>query len=149
MTETTANPTRDSTRPMQLWMRVVGGWYLLLAVFNIPPLLEARFGIQYEHLDIAVETAPAQALVDVWFMFGLEIGVIGAALLYFSRDPRRHIALVWTVIVLEAVRGIVDDLYLIGRGYDPVFYTGFIAIHLVIILAGLAAVRRMRAAASS
>jgi hypothetical protein len=149
MTETTASPATTSTRPLQLWMRLVGGWYLLVAAFNTPPMIEARFGMQYEHLNLAVESAPAQALVDVWFMFGLEIGVIGAALLYFSRDPRRHIALVWTVIFLEVVRGIVDDIYLIARGYDPIFYAAFIVVHLVVILTGLAALRRMRTGASS
>lgn len=149
MATTDVSPTTKSTRPLQLWMRFVGGWYLLMAAFNTPPVIEARFGMQYEHLNLAVESAPAQALLDVWFMFGLEVGVIGAALVYFSRDPGRHVALVWTVIGLEAVRGIVDDLYLIGRGYDPILYIGWIVIHLVVILTGLAALKRMRTGASS
>ncbi len=132
-----------------LWMRVVGVFYLAMGLFNTPPVIEARLSAQYPNLGVPVDSIAARALIDTWFMFGLEVLVIGAALLYFSRDPIRHISLVWTVIGLELVRGIVDDLYLIARGYDSMIYPGWIIIHAFIIVTGLLAIRRARAAHSS
>jgi hypothetical protein len=122
---------------LRWWMRAVGAFYLVLGVFNTPPVINARLPAQYPDLGVPVDSVPAQALVDTWFMFGLEIAVIGAALIYFSGNPVRHIALVWTVIALEVVRGVLDDLYLIARGYDALFYGVFALVHLVIIVTGV------------
>lgn len=134
--------------PLRRWMQVVGAFYVLMALFNTPPVIEARFGMQYPDLGVAVESAAVQALVDTWFMFGLEAGVIGVALLYCSRHPYQHRSLVWTVLALEMVRGIADDLYLIARGYDPIIYLAWIAVHGVIVTTGVVAIRRARANAS-
>lgn len=127
--------------PLKWWMRTVGAFYLLLSIFNLPFVVEARLPMQYPNLGVPLGSSAAQALVDMWFMFGLELGVVGAALIYFSRSPVRHLALVWTVIALEVVRGILDDLYLIARGHDAVFYGGFAVVHLIIILTGIAFAR--------
>jgi hypothetical protein len=124
------------------WMRIVGAFYILMALFNTPPVIEARFETQYPDIGVPVESAAAQALVDTWFMFGLEAGVIGLALLWCARNPMRHLGIAWLVIALEAVRGIADDLYLIARGYDTAIYAGWIVIHLVIIVTGVIAIRR-------
>ncbi len=145
MTTTGAAPTTTKAAGLRRWMRIVGGFYLVMGAFNTPPVIQARFGAQYAELGLAVDSPAAQALVDVWFMFGLEVAVIGAALLYFSSDPARHLALVWTVLGLELVRGVVDDLYLIARGYDPRIYGLWVLIHLVIIVTGVAAIRGSRA----
>ena len=53
------------------------------------------------------------ALVDVRFMFGLEV-----------------------------VRGITDDLYLIAQGYDAIISTAWIVLHLVIVVSGVVLARR-------
>ncbi|MEX2599767.1 MAG: BphX family protein [Dehalococcoidia bacterium] len=127
---------------LKWWMRIVGGFYVAMGLFNTPFIIQARLPVQYPDLGVAVESAAAQALMDVWFMFGLEAMVIGAALLYFSRDPLRHAALVWTVLSLELVRGIADDLYLLARGYDPLIYSGWILIHSVIIITGVIFLRQ-------
>ncbi|MEX0761308.1 MAG: BphX family protein [Dehalococcoidia bacterium] len=126
------------------WMRIVGGFYIALGLFNTPLVIQSRLSAQYPDLGVAVDSAAAQALIDTWFMFGLEVLIIGAALLYFSRDAHRHIALAGTVLVLELVRGIVHDVYLLGRDYDPVIYGGWIMIHLVIIITGVFSVRQAR-----
>jgi len=130
-------------------MRGVGAFYLFLGAFNTPFVIEARLPAQYPNLGVPVSSAAAQALVDTWFLFGLEMGVVGAALIYFSRSPVRHLALVWTVIVLEVVRGVLDDLYLIARGNDAVFYSGFAVVHLVIIGTGIAFARGARRTSAS
>lgn len=130
-----------STRGRQRWMRIVGGFYVLLGLFNTPPVISARFAAQYPDLGLAVDSAAAQALVDVWFMFGLEVAVIGVALVWLSRDPLRALPLVWVVLGLELVRGVADDPYLLVRGYDPVVYLGWIVIHLAIVVTGLLSIR--------
>lgn len=91
---------------------------------------------------MTVESAPAQALVDVWSLFGLEVAVIAAVLLWSPRDPLRHIALVRVVIGLEVVRRTADDLYLIIRGNDAIIYTAWIVLHLVIAIPGVVLARR-------
>jgi len=59
-------------------------------------------------------------------------------LILFSRIPFQALSLVYTVIGLEIVRGIVDDIYMMMRGYSVGFYLGFITVHLLIIVTGLA-----------
>ena len=65
--------------------------------------------------------------------------VVGVALVLLSRDP---------LLALEVVRGIVDDRYLLTRGYEPIFSVGWIVIHLVIVVTGLLSIRAIRRAQS-
>ncbi|RME80409.1 MAG: hypothetical protein D6775_16245 [Caldilineae bacterium] len=71
------------------------------------------------------------------FMFGLEMMVIGAFLVYASQAPRRHLNLVWLIVGLELVRGIFHDMYMISQGYDPAFMLGFTLLHIVVIGTGI------------
>ena len=139
---TRPRPVDPRTRHLQRWMRIVGSLYVALGLFNTPPVTAARFPAQYPDLGVTVDSMPAQALVDVWFMFGLEVAVIGVALLIASREPSRHLALVWTVMALEVVRGIADDLYLLARGYEVTPYVIWIVVHAAIVVTGLWALRR-------
>ena len=43
------------------------------------------------------------------------------------------------------MRGILDDLYMISRGYNAAFMVGFIVLHLLIIVPGIAFVRQAKA----
>ena len=135
-------PVDPRTRHLQRWMRIVGGFYVLMGLFNTPPVIAARFPAQYPDLGVAVDSMPAQALVDVWFMFGLEVAVIGGALMIAVRNPARHLPLVWTVLALEVVRGIADDVYLLARGYEVMPYVIWLVVHAAIIATGLLALRR-------
>ena len=91
MTTTSAAPTLTKAAGLRRWMRVVGGFYLLMGVFNTPPVIQARFGAQYGELGLAVDSPPAQALVDDlpiyggWVVIHLVIIVTGAAALRGSR----------------------------------------------------------------
>ncbi len=132
---------------LKWWMRIVGGFYVLIGAFNTPLIIEARLETQYPNLGVPTDSPAAQALIDTWFMFGLEVAVIGVALILFSWDPLRNVALVWTVIGLEAIRGIFDDIYLIATGSDnPAIYVAWILVHAVIIVTGLMAIRSARSA---
>ena len=88
-----------------------------------------------------------RALIDGMFLFGLDIAVVGAALLYWSRDPERARQLVWLAIALELVHGTGFDLYYATRGYVSVpFYIGFAAVHLIAVVIGVALLRQGREA---
>ena len=130
---------------LKWWMRVVGVFYVLLfvaaALLKVP--IEA-FGFADVLARAADGDMPARFLVDTWVMFGLELGVIGVALLYYSRTPNGARALVWTVLGLELVRGIIDDIYMIVRGYELTPLVVWIVLHSIIIAAGLWALRASR-----
>ena len=129
------------------WMRIVGALYLFLFVaatfLRLPIRAEGPEGV----LDQAAAGEPtARFVVDTWVTLGLELGVIGAALLIASRVPAQAGALVWTVIGSELVWGIGSDLYKIARGY-PVTAPGiWFLIHSVIIVTGVLSLRMARPA---
>lgn len=129
---------------LRRWMAITGGFYVLVGLFNTPPVIEARLPFQFPDLGVEADSVAARVLIDTWFMFGLEMLVVGAALIRFSRTPSQHLGLAWTVIALELVRGVADDVYWIARGHDPIAYLGWIAIHLVIIATGVHALGRAR-----
>jgi hypothetical protein len=51
---------------------------------------------------------------------------------------------VWTLLAIELGRGIILDLYMIGRGNHVAGYLVWIAIHTVVIATGLWALRTDR-----
>lgn len=121
---------------MKRWMRIVGGFYLLLGVLNAPPLFVNRLGMQYPFLELAADHPAVMAIVDLWFVFGVESAVLGVMLLIAAAQPRRNVILVQLVLLLELSR-IAMDLFWISRGYyDAAPYAGWIVIHLLIIVSG-------------
>jgi hypothetical protein len=124
---------------LQLWMRVVGGLYLLMclaALARVPIRAEGPAGV----LDrAAAGDATARFLVNTWVTLGLALGVIGAALVYFSRTPADARVLAWTVIALELAWGIPVDVFKIARGQRKVPSIIWIGIHAVVAATGLGA----------
>ena len=134
-------------KSLKWWMRAVGTFYLLLfvigAIIKLPvEQTLGQAGIMLDQTNLA-----HRFLVDTWVMFALELGVIGAALWYFSGQAYQARPLIWTVLGLEVVRGIADDIYMLIRGYQPAFYIGWIVIHTIIIVTGVLALRRAHEAA--
>lgn len=122
---------------LTLWMRIVGGFYLLLGLFNTPPVIAARMNLHYPTLELGLDHVAVKAINDLWFMFGLEVAVIGLMLLIGSAVPLQNKILVQTVLLLELVRGIFVDVYWIGRGYYVAApYIIWIVLHLAIIVSG-------------
>lgn len=119
---------------LKWWFRIVGGFYLLLALANLygvfinPQMYSSRFGF--------TDKIATQAFVDGWAAFVMDMLVIGAFALWASRDPLKHVSAAWFIIWMEVFHGIADDLYLIARGYDLVGYIVFIVIHIIIIVTG-------------
>ena len=132
---------------MRWWMWIVGGVNLLLGLGFIPFVNERRLGITLPALEAGPDTVVYRALIDWMFLFGLDLAVVGAALLYWSRDPERARPLVWVAIALELVHGTGFDLYYTTRGYVSVpFYLAFAAVHLTAVVVGVALLRRGREA---
>lgn len=130
---------------LKWWLRTVGVFYLLQFVMNAfvhAPI--SAVGPQGA-LDRASAGDPmAKFLVDTWVTFGLEIGAIGVVLLIASRIPEQAKLLVWAVIGIELARGIVDDIYMITRGYDLSVYIIWIIVHSVVIVTGFLSLRMTR-----
>ena len=127
----------------KLWMRIVGALYVALAfgmtILRLPIRVEGPPGA----LDLAAAGDPmARFVVDTWFTYGVELGVIGSALLIASRLPDRARALIWTVIAIEAVRGIGIDIYKLARGYEVAPMVIWMLVHGVIIATGVRCLRQ-------
>jgi hypothetical protein len=119
----------------------VGLVYLLLAA-NLGSLVVVPDRVYqfYPTYDAPLDSVATAVAVDVALMVGLEFAVLGAALLWASRRPTAYAGLVPLIVALELVRGILDDVYLLTMRAYPIdaIYYGFIVLHLVVIVTGLA-----------
>lgn len=120
------------------WFRSVGAFYLLLALMNMYFVLFNPAGMAtMTAFPFPVTPDTTQAFVDGWSPFAFEVLGIGTFMLWASRNPRRYLGAVWLLVWLELLHGVLDDIYLIARGYDMIGYLVFIAIHLAIIVTGV------------
>ena len=128
------------------WLRIVGGFYLLLAstslwvLFVSPQMFGAMFPFSADNLSI-------RAFSDAWLIFVLEMAVLGVIMLYASREPARHGILVMTVAVLELIRGAGGDLLWMSRGWPAANYIPFMIVHLIIAITGILFLRQESAKA--
>jgi membrane associated rhomboid family serine protease len=124
---------------LQLWMRIVGTLYLVScigAIAGAPIRAEGPAGL----LERArAGDATARFVVTTWIALGGLIGVLGAALLYFSRAPEQARALAWTAVAVELAWGIPIDLLKILRGQKRTPSVVWIVIHVAVAGSGLVA----------
>jgi hypothetical protein len=132
-------------RHLKIWFIVVGIIYLLLGIGFIPPLNALKIESMLPGFDAPIGGIAYRGLLDVTFMFGLDLIVIGGFLVYCSRQPQIHLNIVWLIILLELIRGIFDDVYMMAMGYEPAIYIGFIVLHAVIIFTGYQGMRKVKA----
>lgn len=132
-------------RALRWWFIVVGAFYFLLSLPNLYAVLVDP-GMMGSNFDLS--DAEAQAFVDGWSPFAFEVFAIGTFMLWASRNPRRYLGAAWLLVWLELWHGIVDDVYLISRGYSAGGYAAFIVVHLVIIVTGILAARKAEAEAA-
>ena len=126
------------------WLRLVGVYYVVQFVTNaIVHAPISTVGPQ-DALARAAGDPTARFLVDMWITFGLEILGIGIVLLIASRTPNEAKLLVWTILGIELARGILNDVYMISRGYNMTVFVVWIVIHTVVILTGLLALQERR-----
>jgi hypothetical protein len=125
------------------WLRLVGTFYLVLALISLwvlfanPQLFGTMFPFAADDLSI-------RAFADAWLIFVLEMGVLGAIMVYASPQPKRAGLLVMTVAILELVRGAGGDLLWMARGWPPANYIPFMIVHLLIGFSGLLFLRQER-----
>ncbi len=134
---------------LKWWMRIVGTFYLLLFVVGAIVKLPVTQTLAGGGIELQQDNLAHRFLVDTWVMFALELGVIGVALWAASGRPHQNRILVWTLLGLEVVRGIVDDIYMLLRSYEPAFHIGWIVVHSIIILTGLWALHRASEASTT
>ena len=136
-------------KKLRWWFIVVGAFYLLLALMNMYFVLinpSAMGGAVVFPFPTTPDTT--QAFVDGWSPFAFEILGIATFMLWASRNPRRYLGAAWLLVWLEFMHGVLDDIYLIARGYDAVGYGVFIVVHIVIIVTGVLAARAAEAEAA-
>jgi hypothetical protein len=133
----------DTMTKLSIWMRIVGVFYVLqfvaMAIVRAPIRVQGPVGT----LALADAGDPlATFVVDIWRTFGLEVLAIGVAVLVFSRRPSEARGVAWTVLSIELMRGLVNDIYmLVTRGDDIAFYCIWIVIHSTVIVTGLLVLR--------
>jgi hypothetical protein len=126
--------------------RIVGGFYFLLGIVW-SPLVGTNVLVRqmYPNYDAPAGGVADKLLYNIGGMLGFEWIVMGAYMMYASREPSKHFSIVWLVIGYEILRGIIDDLFLIAQGYPIASYAGWIVIHLIIIVTGILFVRQAQA----
>jgi hypothetical protein len=119
-----------------LWLRLVSGFYLLLALTSLRVLFvdPQMFGAMNP---FAADASALRAFADAWLIFVLEMGVLGAIMLYYARDSAHNRILVLTVSMLELIRGAGGDLLWMSRGWPTTNYIPFMIVHLIIAGTGL------------
>lgn len=122
------------------WFRIVGGFYLLLAIMNMyGTFVNQDFFKQV--LPYADNELAVKAFVIGWSPFAFEIVGLATFMLWASRDAGKYVAAVWLIVWLELLHGVIDDVYLIANGFSAAEYIPFIVIHLIIIVTGVRFVR--------
>ncbi len=139
-------------KKLQWWFRIFGVWYLLLTLMNLYMMYLG--GEQGQKMIIDTLPFPAdewvvRAFVDGWSPFLFEMAGIATFALWASRSPGKYVSAALLLVWLEFTHGVLDDSYLIARGYDAASYIGFIVIHLIIIVTGVLFARQAQSAAMS
>jgi hypothetical protein len=128
------------------WLRVVGGFYLALALTSLWVLFinPQLFGDMFP---FAAEALSIRAFSDAWLIFVLEMAGLGGLILYASGEPAHHRSLVMAIAVLELIRGAGGDLLWMLRGWPLANYIPFMIVHLLIGLTGFVFLRQESASA--
>ena len=123
------------------WLRLVGGFYLLLALTSLRVLFvdPQMFGAMNP---FATDEQALRAFADAWLIFVLELGVLGAIMLYYARSSPYNRILILTVSILELIRGAGGDLLWMSRGWPTANYIPFMVVHLIIAGTGFIFLRQ-------
>jgi hypothetical protein len=121
-------------KKMRIWFFCVGAWYILNLIGLLPPLMQSQLPDFYPGLGVAPENIAYQALVDVWFLFGLLYGTVGIGLLLAARSPVENRLLITLVVLIETIPGILWDIYSLTRALTPPSFSYFfMVVHVLII----------------
>ena len=132
-------------KKLQWWFRIIGVWYLLLTLMNIYMMFLSDKQMLIDNLPYAADEWVVRAFIDGWSPFLFEIFGIATFALWASRKPAKYASAALLLVWLEFTHGVLDDIFLIARGYDAAGYSGFIIIHLIIIMTGFVFAREVTA----
>jgi len=121
---------------LKWWFRIVGGFYLLLAVSNLYVMFLTDGSLVLAGSPFPVEPLTIRVATDYWSpsAFGLLGG--GLLMLWASRDPGKNVNVARYVAWLELTGFGAYVVYSLTRGYDPVAYSVFGVIHIAIFVTG-------------
>lgn len=126
---------------LKWWFRIVGAFYLLLTLINLPGYFDYELFAPF--LPYTVGENAARAFADGWGYVLFETFGMGVFLLWASRNPLKNVNVVWLTIWLEIFHGIGYGAYLIAGGFAPMLQGGFIFVSLVIIITGILFARQI------
>lgn len=122
---------------LRIWMVSVGIFYILNLVFLWPPLWAPQIPLVYPGVQLYQDEVIFQLLLDAWLIVGLGLAAIGVVLIAGARNPMRYYpALIPVVLITETIFGIWD-IYSAMNHEDVVVALITLAIHVIIIVAGL------------
>lgn len=125
---------------------VVGIWYVFNLVLTWPSVFNQFLPGMYPHLDVRTDTTMLGLLLDAWVIVGIQLAAIGVILLWGAQTPAAYYRiLIPLVIVVELFDGGWDIYSTLYRGETPHVSAITLAIHAVIIIVGLVALRRAAA----
>lgn len=122
------------------WLRIVGGFYLLLFAMNVV-FIFADTSVIGDTLPYTTTPDVVDAFIDAWGTFVLATGAVALNLLLASRRPRTSGSLVMLMVTGELMWGVLGDVFLMARGYEVGGYVAFILVHLAIAGTGMALLR--------
>lgn len=129
------------------WFRIVGVVNIVLGAMWLPFLNAPRLELSVPGWDAPIGGPAYHGFLDYMMLFGLDLIILGVFLIIASFRPQQSRILAWLAIGLSAVRGVLDDIYMIAAGYSLGAMLAFIALHLAIIVTGLLALRAASRAA--
>ena len=136
-------------RKLTWWFRIVGVVYVGLGVSWLPFANAPKLEQVIPGFDGPFGGTAYNGFLDWMVVFGLEMIVVGAFLIYSSWKPLKNLPLVWLVVALSAIRGIADDIYMIVQGYPVASNLAFIALHTAVIVTGVLFARSATRAVSA
>lgn len=136
-------------KKLQWWFRTIGMWYLLLGLMNIYMMFLGSQTYLAQNIPYPTDEWAIRAFVDGWSPFLFEMFGIATFALWASHNPSKHTSAALLLVWLEFTHGVLDDIFLIARGYEASGYIAFIVIHLIIIVTGLVFSRQAQTEAPS
>lgn len=120
---------------LKWWLWIVGAFNLALGLMNVVAIFASprMFTENMPYTGTNVD----KAFTDAWMAFALDLVVVGAFLIWAGFRPRNNINVVWLIVWLELFHGVVDDAFLVSRGYSAGQYVVFGLIHVVIVVTGI------------
>ncbi len=131
---------------LKWWFRIVGVFYVLLALINLPGYFD--YELFAPSLPYKAGENAARAFADGWGYAVFEMFGMGVFLLWASRNPLGNVSVVWLTIWLEILHGIGYGAYLIAGGFEPSLQIGFILVSLIIVITGFLFAQQASASSS-